>query len=296
MPTSPLNASSTLTRAATTVAAAVLLGLAIGGGWVVSQVRMAPSAVPAEMSVSSASGKARRSLSAGTHQTLQRASSGPGWNELTSVQREVLAPLKERWVTMGELTKRRWISLADGFDQLPPEDQEKLQQRMHTWSSLSVQQRNQARLNFFTSRQLSPEDLQAKWDAYQALSSEEKRRLAAKAAPKTRGAATALRPQSKRKLATIPAASTTPQTVANPPKILLPPPQPPVRQQPAPAAPGIPPVAPPPVQTAPVVVPQAAPVISLPPLGDNAPVEQVTDRDASVSHSHPDFPPIHSPQ
>jgi len=44
------------------------------------------------------------------------------------------------------------------------------------------------------------------------------------------------------------------------------------------------------------VVPQAAPVISLPPLGDNAPVEQVTDRDASVSHSHPDFPPIHSPQ
>jgi hypothetical protein len=63
------------------------------------------------------------------------------------------------------------------------------------------------------------------------LSSEEKRRLAAKAAPKTRGAATALRPQSKRKLATIPAASTTPQTVANPPKILLPPPQPPVRQQ-----------------------------------------------------------------
>jgi hypothetical protein len=29
---------------------------------------------------------------------------------------------------------------------------------MQTWSSLSVQQRNQARLNFFTSRQLSPED------------------------------------------------------------------------------------------------------------------------------------------
>jgi hypothetical protein len=107
---------------------------------------------------------------------------------------------------------------------------------MQTWSSLSVQQRNQARLNFFTSRQLA-RGLQAKWDAYQALSDEEKRRLAAKAAPKTRGAATALRPQSKRKLATIPAASTTPQTVANPPKILLPPPQPPVRQQPAPAAP-----------------------------------------------------------
>lgn len=290
MPSSPQNASSTLTRAATTVAAAVLLGLAIGGGWVVSQVRMAPSAVPAEMSVSSASGKARRSLSAGTHQTLQRASSGPAWKELTRQQREVLAPLHERWGTMGELTKRRWISLADGFDQLQPEDQEKLQKRMQTWSSLSVQQRNQARLNFFTSRQLSPEDLQAKWDAYQALSAEEKRRLAAKAAPKNRGAATALRPQPKRKLATIPAASSTPQTVANPPKILLP--QPPAR--PLPAAPVPPP--PPPVQTAPVLVPQPATVIDLPPLGENAPHERVGDPDAAVSHSHPDFPPVHPPQ
>ena len=300
MPTSPQNATSSLTRAATTVAAAVLLGLAIGGGWVVSQVRMAPSAVPAEMSVSSASGKARRSLSAGTHETLQRASSGPGWKELTRQQREVLAPLHERWGTMGELTKRRWISLADGFDQLQPEDQEKLQKRMQTWSSLSAQQRNQARLNFFTSRQLSPEDLQAKWDAYQALSADEKRRLAAKAAPKARGAATALRPQPKRKLATIPAASTTQQNVANPPKILLPPPQPPVRQQTAPVTPAAPaaPVTPPPVQTAPVAVPQAAPVISLPPLGDNAPREQVInrDKDSSISRSHPDFPPVHSPQ
>ena len=288
MPTSPQNASSPLTRAATTVAAAVLLGLAIGGGWVVSQVRMAPSAVPAEMAVPASSGKSKRSLSAGTHQSLQRMGSGPSWNELTRQQREVLTPLKERWSNMGELTKRRWISLAEGFEQLPPEGQDKLRERMQTWANLSVQQRNQARLNFYSSRQLSQEDLQAKWDAYQALSAEEKRRLAAKAAPKARGAANALRPQAKRKLATIPAASNAAPSVANPPKIPLPPP--PAAMPARPAAP----IAPPPaVQTAPVVVPHAAPVISLPPLGENAPREEVNDTPVPFHNSHPDFPPVH---
>lgn len=289
MHTSSPTASPHTPRAAAFVAAVVLLVLALGGGWVVSQVRMAPSAVPAEMSVP-AGKKTHRALSASTHQTLQRTGSGPHWNALTSQQKEVLTPLKERWNAMGELTKRRWMNLAEGFEQLSPEGRTKLQERMQIWSSLSAQQRNQARLNFFSSRQLSSEDLQAKWDAYQALSAEEKRSLAAKAAPKSKGAATALRPTAKRKLATIPAASSAPQTVANPPKILLPPPQPPVRPVPAVITPAAP------VVTAPVVVPQAAPVIQLPLLDDNAPQEEVMDTDAFNGHSHPDYPPVHPPQ
>lgn len=284
--------TSTSCRAATYVAAAVLLGLAIGGGWVVTQVRMAPSAVPAEMSVPVARHGDKRSLSASTHQSLQRTGSGPVWTELSRAQRDVLAPLQERWNTMGELTKRRWLSLADGFDQLSEDDQDKLRRRMQTWANLSVQQRNQARLNFFSSRQLSADELQSKWDAYQALSEEEKRRLAAKAAPKARGAATVLRPPSKRKLASVPAANVAPASVANPPKIL-----PPalvtvpaaVHGTPAPQPPS------PPVQTAPVVTPQAAPAVNLPPLGENAPLEQATPS-SPITYSHPDFPPVHSPQ
>lgn len=280
----PNAASSPCLRAATTVAAAVLLGLAIGGAWSVSQVRMAPSAVPADLSVPGPSGKPRLSLAAGTHQNLQRSSSGPQWKELSAQQRKVLEPLQERWGSMGELTKRRWMSLADGFEQLQSEDQDKLRQRMQTWASLSVQQRNQARLNFFASRQLSAEELQAKWDAYQALSDEEKRRLAAKAAPKARGAATALQVPAKRKLAVIPAANT-PANVANPPKI-----------PPHPTTAVLPPPPEAPVQAAPVTTPQAAPVISLPPLGDNAPLQQTELPRSGGLYSHPDFPPIHSPQ
>ncbi|WP_370678881.1 DUF3106 domain-containing protein [Comamonas sp. GB3 AK4-5] len=282
----PSAATSPSLRAATTVAVAVLLGLAIGGGWAVSQARMAPSAVPADLSVPGPAGTPHSSLAASTHQELQRSNSGPQWRELSKPQQRVLEPLQERWSNMAELTKRRWMSLADGFDQLQPEDQEKLHRRMQTWASLSAQQRNQARLNFFASRQLSSEELQAKWDAYQALSDEEKRRLAAKAAPKSHGAATALRVPAKRKLATIPAANAPSANVANPPKI---PPHPPAAlPHPFPDAP---------VQTAPVVTPQAAPVINLPPLGDNAPVQQTeTPQSGAVYSPHPDFPPIHSPQ
>lgn len=282
----PNATSSPALRAATTMAVAVLLGLAIGGVWAVSQVRMAPSAVPSNLSAPGPSGKPRLSLAAGTHQNLQRTSSRPQWKELSSQQQQVLEPLQQPWNNMSELTKRRWMSLADGFAQLQPEDQDKLRKRMQVWASLSSQQRNQARLNFFTSRQLSTEDLQAKWDSYQALSDEEKRYLAAKAAPKLRGAATALRAPVKPKLATIPAANT-PGNVANPPKIPQPPPA--VLQPPPPPAQVTP------VQTAPIVTPHAAPVLSLPPLGDNAPMQTESPQSGSL-YSHPDFPPIHAPQ
>jgi len=79
---------------------------------------------------------------------------------------------------------------------------------MNEWVTLSPEQRAQARLNFAKttelSRELSPEEKQAKWQAYQALGAEEKARLAAKAAPKPAGAATAVRPVAPQKLAVLP--------------------------------------------------------------------------------------------
>lgn len=299
-PSTALKSTSPAKQTAISLAIVVLLGMAIGGGWIVSQVRMAPSAVPAEMSVQPQAGKAKRSLTAGTHDQMQRSGSGPAWTSLTRIQRQVLAPLEARWSSMGELTKRRWMSLADGFDQLQPEDQEKLHKRMQTWASLSVQQRNQARLNFYASRQLTTDDLQAKWDEYQALTEEEKRRLAAKAAPKTGGAATVTRPQTKRKLASIPAATVAAPTVANLPKILHPAPGAssaplPHANPSTPAASVIAPPPPPVAQPAPIVVPQSQSAITLPPLSENAPLENRAPP-TPTTYAHPDFTPIHPPQ
>ena len=76
----------------------------------------------------------------------------------------------------------KWSDLLDGL----------------TWNGLSVQQRNQARINFESVKRLSAEELQSKWDAYQALSEAEKQHLAEQAR-KARAAK-----KSKRRLAQVP--------------------------------------------------------------------------------------------
>lgn len=135
--------------------------------------------------------------------------SGPSWSELTPMQQHALAPLASSWNTgMSEAQKRKWLEISRNYSALSPEGQATLNSRMNDWVSLSPQQRAQARLNFGKtkelSRQLTPEEKKAKWDAYQALSPEEKQKLAAKS-PKPTGAATAVQPVAPQKLATLPA-------------------------------------------------------------------------------------------
>ena len=91
--------------------------------------------------------------------------------------------------------------------------------RMAEWTSLSKQQRDQARLNFAESNKLAPKEKAAKtaskaadWEAYQALSPEEKQKLAAKSAPKPAGAAVlAVKPLPPEKLATVPSTRLSPK-------------------------------------------------------------------------------------
>lgn len=80
--------------------------------------------------------------------------------------------------------------------------------RMNEWVAMSPQDRAAARLNFAKtkelSKQLTPDEKKAKWETYQALSPEEKAKLAAKASPKPTGAATAVKPVPTQKLAVTP--------------------------------------------------------------------------------------------
>ncbi len=140
-----------------------------------------------------------------------RAFSGPAWVELSPAQREVLAPLASAWPTLSESHKRKWLEMARSYRALPPEEQAKMQGRMKEWVALSPQQRSQARLNFAKTKELSKEltaeEKKAKWEAYQSLSTEEKRKLANKAPTRPVGAAPASKPVSRQKLATIPTAA-----------------------------------------------------------------------------------------
>lgn len=171
-----------------------------------------------------------------------QASSKPDWRGLTPAQQLSLTPLAAKWDTLGEAQKRKWIAIAANYPNLSPAEQVKLHSRMTEWVSLSPQQRSQARLNFAKSKQLTPSQKTATWEAYQALSPEEKKKLAVAATPKPAGAAMAAKPVSPRKLATVPLTKETPKEV---PKIsasrqtvnrntLLPHAQPPVQPASAP--------------------------------------------------------------
>ena len=184
---------------------------------------------------------------------------GTKWTELSSSHKDALAPLANRWDLMSEVQKRQWLTLTSGFDSLSEDEQHKMLSRMTEWANLSAQQRSQARLNFAATSALSPDDKRAQWEAYLALSEEEKKRLAAKASRKTFGAAVAVKPSPK-KLVKVPPPATPPPTLSNvPPVIDYHQPQP----LPAPATPS---AQPQPVETSPVqgasAVPQPLPPIS----------------------------------
>jgi hypothetical protein len=139
---------------------------------------------------------------------VTRADTKPVWAELTGDQQTALRPLSSQWPTLSEAQKRKWIALSSNYRALPPPEQAKLHSRMTEWVSLSPQQRTQARLNFAEAKTLSPDDRKAKWEAYQALSPEEKRKLAAGAGGKTPPTAAAVRPVPAQKLANVPRGKT----------------------------------------------------------------------------------------
>ncbi len=135
----------------------------------------------------------------------QRATSTPSsvenWNALTAQQKEALAPLSAVWATISPVKKQKWLDIAKGFALLSAEGQETLHLRMKEWVSLSPKQREQARINFTFTKKLPSGDKQAQWQAYQALSAEEKQKLARiNKANQPAGAAPTIKPVSKDKL------------------------------------------------------------------------------------------------
>lgn len=131
----------------------------------------------------------------------------PDWQSLSATQKLALLPLMQLWPTMTEAHKRKWLALSQNFSQLPEADQNILQGRMREWAALSAQQRAQARLNFADAKQLPQDERRTKWEAYQALSAEEKQKLAAQKPTAKVGAALAPKPVSADRLAIPPTAT-----------------------------------------------------------------------------------------
>lgn len=126
---------------------------------------------------------------ASTHATgPSRAEEGPIWSSLKPAQRDALKPLEREWSGIDNLRKQKWLEIADRYPSMSSQDKSRLHERMAEWAKLSPMQRGQVRMNYLEARQAPPQNRQASWEAYQALSDDQRRELAERA-PQARPAA-----------------------------------------------------------------------------------------------------------
>lgn len=141
----------------------------------------------------------------------RQAESRPTWKELNAEQQLALKPLTSQWAGLSAERKRKWIELSKNYSAMSASEQAKLQGRMKEWVALSQQQRTQARLNYVQSQRLAPDEKGSQWQAYQALSAEEKRLLRSQAPGKPGGVAT-VKPATGDKIIHVPITRHSPKT------------------------------------------------------------------------------------
>lgn len=190
--------------------AAALFGLTLAG----AQPRSEPP-------LKSAGGAAQAATASASSASKTAPATKPYWSELTAEQQQALRPLASHWHALNPGHKRKWLALSRNYANMSADDQTTLHSRMIEWAALSNQQRAQARLNFAEVKRVPADERKAKWEQYQALSEEEKRRLAERAPAKPRGAAIPVRPVPAQKLVAVPAVTPAGQHT---PRIMLAPP------------------------------------------------------------------------
>lgn len=109
----------------------------------------------------------------------------PPWTALTPAQKQALAPLQREWGSIDNNRKQKWLEVAARFPSLPADERSRIQARMSEWVQMTPAERGRARLQFQETRELGSEQRQARWQAYQSLSDDERRRLTVQSAAPT---------------------------------------------------------------------------------------------------------------
>ncbi len=133
------------------------------------------------------------------------------WASLSKSQRFALSPLEKSWAGLSEGQRHKWLAIAKSYPELGVPEQEKLHSHMAEWAALSPKDRELARLNFAHTKTVAKSDLSANWEAYQALSDDERKKLAQGAKVKPVGAAVAVKPVASEKLTAVPVTRHTPE-------------------------------------------------------------------------------------
>lgn len=150
-----------------------LLAVALGfGGYAAGQVRSAAS----------------------TQSTALSSSGQTPWVALSPQQRRDLQPLQKEWQSLSADRQQKWLEVAARMPLMSDDERGRVRERMFEWARMSPSQRGQARLQFQEVRQWPSEDRQARWEAYLALTDDERTALAGQA---QRGASSASPPSGK---------------------------------------------------------------------------------------------------
>jgi hypothetical protein len=140
-----------------------------------------------------------------TRATMHEAS--PTWSQLSERQKTALTPLKKLWPEINEAQKRKWLAVSRNYRELPEQEQQKMHERMREWVAMGPRDRAHVRLEYARAQTLSVDERRARWEAYQALSDDERKKLADASPRKPKGAAIALQPVPTSKIVTPPQAA-----------------------------------------------------------------------------------------
>lgn len=122
----------------------------------------------------------------------------PTWASLTPTQQQVLAPLQREWPAIEGNRKQKWLEVAAKFPRMPADERQRVQARMAEWARMTPTERAGARMQYQEAKRVPAEERQAKWQAYQALSPEERQSLAKRAPPVAKAASAASEAQRPR--------------------------------------------------------------------------------------------------
>jgi hypothetical protein len=103
------------------------------------------------------------------------------WSTLTPQQRSALDPLKKDWAELDGTSQEKWLALANRFPSMSAPERARVQARMTEWARMPAAERGRARLRYQRAKDISPQERQAQWQAYQNLPEDQRRKLAEEA-------------------------------------------------------------------------------------------------------------------
>ncbi|MGB7182701.1 MAG: DUF3106 domain-containing protein [Burkholderiaceae bacterium] len=96
------------------------------------------------------------------------------WEQLTDLQKQVLAPFKSQWNQWSTSDKRAWVLLANRFPSLSPDERDRAKKRVVQWAGLTPAQRADARANIRVAKELDQGERLAEWERYKQMTNEQK--------------------------------------------------------------------------------------------------------------------------